>query len=253
GSFNDFFTAVINSQRISDYEKRTVTRINDDKNQIQVEVANRTAEEQQKQAAKARKDAELAQLASAKAAQQDALAYLAQLQAQALQAEQQAEAAVQALQSAINALTLQRNKLGSGRLVWPNDGPISQGFGCNTYWFEPYDSRFCHYPLHFHNGLDIAGPCWSNVVAADSGIAYPQPFMSYGYGNWILVDHGAGMVTLYGHLNQYSVGYRKFVNRGQVIGYEGSTGNSTGCHVHFSVFINNGTWPVNPLTYLPPR
>jgi murein DD-endopeptidase MepM/ murein hydrolase activator NlpD len=257
GSFNDFFTAVIDSRRISAQVKQTVDRVDQQKAQVEADVAAQTSERNQKVAALAVVagrwavvNAALGRLNSERADQQETLDYYAELQAQAQVKEQQAEAAAQALQTAISQLTQQRNRLGSGRLVWPDDGPISQGFGCTVYSFEPYDAS-CPWPHRSHNGLDIAGACGTNILAADTGIAYPQPFMSYGYGNWILVDHGAGMVTLYGHLEQYNVSYGQFVNRGQVIGYEGSTGNSTGCHLHFSVFIRNQA--VNPLAYLPPR
>jgi len=136
---------------------------------------------------------------------------------------------------------------GSGRFIWPESGPITQGFGCTQYTFEPYDPS-CPAPHRFHNGLDIAGPCGNAIVAADSGIAYVEPYQAYGFGNYVIIVHGNGWETLYGHMSGFAIHGGQTVSRGQVIGYEGSTGNSTGCHLHFSVNHNN-TW-VNPLNYL---
>jgi murein DD-endopeptidase MepM/ murein hydrolase activator NlpD len=115
-----------------------------------------------------------------------------------------------------------------------------------TFVFEPYDPS-CP-TRHFHSGLDIAGPCGSPIYAADSGIAHIEPFMPWGYGNYIIIVHGNGWDSLYGHMSGFAVGDGQTVHRGEQIGYEGSTGNSTGCHLHFGI-SRNGAW-VNPLSYL---
>jgi murein DD-endopeptidase MepM/ murein hydrolase activator NlpD len=250
GNFNDFFTAVLNSRRISAKERQTVDEVHHQQDVVQADVDTITTRRLQQQAARDQVNARLADLSAQRTAQQSAYAAYAAAQAKYEQEEQAAMAAQAQLNAAVARLINQRNALAQGKFVWPDPGPISQGFGCTVYSFEPYDAS-CPWPHRFHNGLDIAGPCWTNVVAADGGIAYPQPFMSYGYGNWILVNHGNGFVTLYGHLAAYAVGYGQAVGRGQLIGHEGSTGNSTGCHVHFGV-SRNGQW-VNPLAYLPAR
>src|ERR1035437_850685 len=123
--------------------------------------------------------------------------------------------------------------------------PLSQGFGCTPYMFEPYDPNCPN--RHFHSGLDISDPCGTAIHAADSGIVNTY-YSSYGYGNHILIDHGHGWVSLYGHMSSFVVGNGQTVHRGQLIGYEGTTGNSTGCHLHFEVDLNNN--PQNPLAYL---
>ena len=135
---------------------------------------------------------------------------------------------------------------GSGHFIWPDTGPISQGFGCTPYPFEPYDPSCPQ--KHFHNGLDIAGACGNHIIAADAGIAYIEPFMGNGFGNYIIIVHGNGWQTLYGHLASFAIRSGQTVARGQLIGYEGTTGNSTGCHLHFGV-NHNGQW-VNPRAYL---
>ena len=134
---------------------------------------------------------------------------------------------------------------GNGHFAWPETGPITQGFGCTTYPFEPYDPN-CS-TRHFHSGIDIAAPCGNNITAADSGIAHTY-YSGYGYGNHVIIVHGNGWVSVYGHMAAFVISDGQTVHRGQLIGFEGSTGNSTGCHLHFETDLNNN--PVNPLAYL---
>jgi len=84
------------------------------------------------------------------------------------------------------------------------------------------------------------------VAAAGGTVIYAG--VKGGYGNTLMVDHGGGMVTLYAHQSKFAVGYGASVGAGQVIGYVGSTGDSTGPHLHFEVRIGGG--PVNPSRYL---
>ena len=121
---------------------------------------------------------------------------------------------------------------GTGRLSWPAQGYISSGFGQR--WGK------------LHKGIDIAGG--GNVMAADNGRV---SFVGWdgGYGKTIIIDHQNGMKTLYGHLSSYSVKVGDVVQQGQKIGVKGSTGNSTGVHLHFEV-IQNGA-AQNPMRYLP--
>jgi murein DD-endopeptidase MepM/ murein hydrolase activator NlpD len=86
------------------------------------------------------------------------------------------------------------------------------------------------------------------VVAADSGVVIYADWMG-GYGNAVIIDHGGGVSTLYGHNSELLVGEGQRVNKGQVIARAGSTGYSTGPHVHFEVRLNGS--PTNPLDYLP--
>jgi len=141
----------------------------------------------------------------------------------------------------------------SGKWRWPIDGVITQGFGCTTYPFEPYDPS-CP-SKHFHSGLDIATDYGTPVHAADGGIVHNfTMFCSWGgglcgYGHYVVIVHAGGFTTLYGHLSGYAVGDGVQIDKDTVIGYEGSTGNSTGPHVHFEIDLA-GT-PVDPLAYLP--
>ncbi|MBV9101748.1 MAG: peptidoglycan DD-metalloendopeptidase family protein [Candidatus Dormibacteraeota bacterium] len=252
GSFNSFWADVINGRRISDQELATVDEIHHQQDVIQSDVDAITAQRQQQQAMLGQLAAEQQQLDSQRAVQQAALAFLAYIQAQDQAREQQMQAAAAALDSQIAQLQQEEQLAlaaggGDGRFVWPDSGPISQGFGCTPFAFEPYDPS-CP-SKHFHSGIDIAGACGNSIYAADSGIAYIEPYQSYGYGNYIIMVHGNGWETLYGHMSGFAVGSGQTVHRGQQIGWEGSTGNSTGCHLHFGVNHNN-QW-VNPLAYLP--
>jgi murein DD-endopeptidase MepM/ murein hydrolase activator NlpD len=132
------------------------------------------------------------------------------------------------------------------RFIWPMPkGPISQGFGPSQLSFEPAFAGFAH----FHTGVDIAGPENDPVLAADDGRVVQAAVGSSGYGNYVVLGHANGVTTLYGHLNQILVRPGDQVRQGDAIGLEGSTGYSTGPHVHFEVRLNGV--PVDPLNYLP--
>jgi murein DD-endopeptidase MepM/ murein hydrolase activator NlpD len=93
-------------------------------------------------------------------------------------------------------------------------------------------------------------PFGSPVYAADDGIVALVGTSSSGYGRYVVIAHSGGLDTLYGHLSTALVKVGQKVNQGQTIGLEGSTGNSTGPHLHFELRINNQ--PINPAPYLPP-
>ena len=252
GDFNDFWTQLIDSRRIGSQESLTAQQVQAKESEIQSVVAIIAGQQEQQKTVVAHLQATQAELTQERAAQQDALAALTQLQARDQQLEQAAQAAYDQINSQIAALQAEEQAAlaaggGSGRFSWPDSGPISQGFGCTQYDFEPYDAG-CPYPHRFHNGIDIAGPCGNDITAADSGIAYQEAYQPSGFGNYIIIVHGNGWQTLYGHMSGFAAGNGQQVHRGQLIGWEGSTGNSTGCHLHFGVNHNN-QW-VNPLAYL---
>ena len=98
-----------------------------------------------------------------------------------------------------------------------------------------------------HEGIDIAVPTGTPVAAAASGTVIVAGWMG-GYGNLVVIDHGGGVATAYGHNSGFAVGYGQPVSQGQIVAYAGSTGNSTGPHVHFEVRVNGSA--VDPLGYL---
>ena len=126
---------------------------------------------------------------------------------------------------------------GTGQLLWPCDTHIITGyFGWRTYpWSE------------FHEGMDIGCSYGENIYAAADGQVTIAGWYG-GYGYCVVIYHGNGMSTLYGHNSSINCSVGQIVSRGQVVAYAGSTGWSTGVHCHFEVQIN-GT-PVDPLLYL---
>ncbi|WPD19256.1 murein hydrolase activator EnvC family protein [Thermaerobacter composti] len=138
---------------------------------------------------------------------------------------------------------------GGGRFAWPVPGEyyISSGFG--------YRNHPIYGSVRMHTGVDIdaEGPpdpdpsTWDKVVAAEDGIVVTAGYMS-GYGNAIVIAHDERLSTLYGHLSEIYVGPGTTVRRGQVIGMVGTTGASTGTHLHFEVRVNGQ--PVDPMPYL---
>lgn len=136
---------------------------------------------------------------------------------------------------------------GSATFAWPAPGSIiSQPFGPSPYTFEP---PFDGYP-HFHTGLDLARGLGAPILAAADGVVVVAGFSDVGYGNHIIIAHAGGFLTLYGHLETMLVQPGATVKQGQLIGLMGSTGNSTGPHLHFEVRFNNT--PTDPIPFLPP-
>ena len=173
-------------------------------------------------------------------------------QFQRMLADMQAQRA--ALQAQIASLIHESLRArSSGKWKWPMDGVITQGFGCTSYPFEPYDPSCAS--QHFHSGIDLATDYGTAVHAADGGIVHNFTMGCgwggglCGYGRYVVIVHAGGFTTLYGHLSSWAVGDGVQVDKDTVIGYEGSTGNSTGPHLHFEIDLA-GT-PVDPLAYLP--
>jgi murein DD-endopeptidase MepM/ murein hydrolase activator NlpD len=123
--------------------------------------------------------------------------------------------------------------------LWPVRGQISAGFGQRL---DPFSGEGV-----FHSGVDISVPFGTRVEAPADGIVL-QSSPESGYGNEILVDHGFGITTKYGHLSKMFVVVGQEVKRGQVIGAVGMTGKTTGPHLHYEVIVADT--PVNPTKYL---
>jgi murein DD-endopeptidase MepM/ murein hydrolase activator NlpD len=117
-----------------------------------------------------------------------------------------------------------------GAFAWPLSGIISQGY------------KF------YHKAIDIAAGMGTPILAADSGRIAASGWDASGYGNKVMIDHGNGYITLYGHMSKIAVEAGQSVNRGDVIGYVGSTGRSTGPHCHFEIRAGGGLQ--NPLNFL---
>jgi murein DD-endopeptidase MepM/ murein hydrolase activator NlpD len=144
------------------------------------------------------------------------------------------------------ATTLGRPPSSGAPFGWPIQGAVlTQGFGPSTLWLEPAMFGFAH----FHTGLDLASTN-TRISAAADGVVAVVGSGTTGYGNYVIIVHGGGLVTLYGHMVLTMVRVGQTVTQGQQIGVEGTTGASTGVHLHFEVRLN-GT-PVDPSPFLPP-
>ena len=196
-----------------------------------------------------------AQLQAVRAERVDAMQKIAALGAQIQRELDAMEAQREVLQAQIARLITESLRArSSGKWIWPMDGVITQGFGCSPYVFEPYDPN-CP-SRHFHSGIDIANEYGTPVHAADGGILHNfimtcswNPNWFCGYGRYVIVVHAGGFTSLYGHLSAWALPDGTEILKDTVIGYEGSTGNSTGPHLHFEIDLS-GT-PVDPLAYLP--
>lgn len=168
--------------------------------------------------------------------------FYAKAEAQLLQESSRITSQIQSLMRS-NGKSFSNVKTSTGRFIWPIRGKITSGFGSR---YHPIRRRRIH-----HTGLDIAGPNRGPVHSADGGTVIFAGWKG-GYGRAIMVNHGnrggKNYVTLYGHLSRIAVRTGQNVSQGSVIGYEGSTGYSTGPHLHFEIRINGA--PVNPLKFL---
>ena len=128
----------------------------------------------------------------------------------------------------------------SGTFTWPLPGytSASSAYGWRTH--PIYGTR------KFHKGEDIPAPTGAAIVAAASGTVTTAGWVS-GYGNYTVINHGGGVMTAYGHQSAIYVSVGQTVSAGQTIGAVGSTGNSTGPHLHFEVYVNGATQ--NPMSY----
>ena len=131
-----------------------------------------------------------------------------------------------------------------GKLNWPLKGysmkNLTSSYG---YRRDPITGK----AGAFHNGLDVGAPYGTKIYAAEGGTVVRSSW--YGtYGNCVIIDHGGGLMTLYAHCSGYNVKVGQHVARGDVIAYVGSTGRSTGNHLHCTVFVNGKT--TDPGAYL---
>ncbi len=237
GSQDERITSEVRVAKLRMQETRNATR----RTRAQVAAttraaAERTAEQRavrdrlassQRELATARQD-KRSTLTEVREDKNAALDHVAELQAQSAALS----ARIRSAQSAaiVPAPTGQASAAG---FVWPVHGVLTSGYGWR--WGR------------MHEGIDLAVSNGTPVVAAASGTVIVAGWLG-GYGNLVVVDHGNGVATAYGHNTTVTVGYGQSVAQGQLIAYSGNTGNSTGPHVHFEVRINGA--PVDPLGYL---
>jgi murein DD-endopeptidase MepM/ murein hydrolase activator NlpD len=259
--------AIERDQKSLDEMHRTTTATRYRTDQLRVEVRQQAVRIRQQReelkAAKRRLDALAARTRRIHERQQANYERLGQNRREAAQQLRRQLAAEQRLAADIARLVdeaRRRSQSGSGgaapppmtgAFIWPMNGYVSQEFGCTGFSWEP--------PLgdcaHFHKGIDLVAPLGTPVKAAGSGQVVFTGFNPYDppYDPaWIvIIEHGNGLVTWYAHLQPRiptGAGAGAYVSAGEVIGYEGNTGRSTGAHLHWAV-LRYGNW-VNPRLYV---
>ncbi len=138
-----------------------------------------------------------------------------------------------------NSTTADWVRANSAPNLWPVEGQVTASFGERI---DPFNGEGA-----FHSGVDISANVGSPVIAPADGTITFADFLG-GYGRAVMLDHGHGIATRYGHLSSFAVTAGQYVHRGDTIGYVGTSGRSTGPHLHYEVRINDV--PVNPYKYL---
>ena len=210
----------------------TVERVTEDRNEIEDKKAELVRTRVQLEA----REAELAAARDAKAAALDQVnTNIEQLEGDVSDLQDRIQQQLQAANATAGVEPLQAGPVqgASGGWIWPVNGPLTSGFGYR--WGR------------MHEGIDIAVPEGTPIRAAKAGTVVIAAYTG-GYGNYTCVDHGGGISSCYGHQSSYAVSAGDSVAQGEVIGYSGNTGSSTGPHLHFEIRVNGSA--VDPLGYL---
>jgi murein DD-endopeptidase MepM/ murein hydrolase activator NlpD len=244
-STQDLLTRVSVLKHVAKYDTKKLQEIRDSMTEVE-ELKEKLLEEKAEVVAlKEEQDAKKAVLDGYRAEsqaiidklQKDINSYEAQYKA-AKKAEEAARAAAYRAQTS-GSYSVPSNFVG-GQFAWPSN---------TTLVTSPYGYRV--HPVlgnqRFHSGVDIGAPYGSSIFAANSGTVIVSGYNSGGYGNYVVISHGGGYSTLYAHCSSLLVSAGQQVSKGQVIAKCGSTGMSTGPHIHFEIQLNGKT--TNPMSY----
>ena len=210
----------------------TVERVTEDRNEIEDKKAELVRTRIQLEA----REAELAEARDAKAAALDQVnTNIEQLEGDVSELQDQIQQQLQAATETTGVEPLQAGPVqaAGGGWIWPVNGTFTSPFGFR--WGR------------MHEGIDIAAPEGTPIRAAQAGNVAIAAYTG-GYGNYTCVDHGSGLSSCYAHQSSYAVSVGDSVAQGEVIGYVGNTGSSTGPHLHFEIRVNGGA--VDPMGYL---
>lgn len=242
-SFTDLIRNIQIIKRLTEYDDRVLDEMVAAK---QVIVDNKTKIEQVKAANEEQRGLLTSQKSKLDQKLSERQAKIAQLNADIEQARRiadQEEAAMNQLKRQLNSLLSRGSGTapGGGSLLWPSDSTrtVTSAYGMR---YHPIQQR-----NKMHTGIDIGAAYGTNVLAAEAGKVIMAGWNG-GYGKCVVIDHGNGLSTLYGHNSVLLVSTGQTVTRGQVIAQVGSTGNSTGPHIHFEVLVNGQTR--DPMAYV---
>ena len=235
--FADLLDNAMMVEEIMDYDNQVMDQLIALREQIEEDKAELETARQEQQAAKDEQEAANAKLKSQRS-EVDAL--INQLAAQ----EQDLEAEEAKLQAAANAADAEIAAAERALAAQINNVPSESGFLWPLPGYYNLSSLFAgrRHPitgkLHHHTGIDIPAPAWTHILAAKSGVVTTSTYNS-SYGNYVVVSHSDGTSTLYAHMVQRNCSKGDTVSQGQTIGYVGTTGSSTGNHLHLEVRVNN--------------
>lgn len=257
-SFSDFANRVELLKRIIRSDFNLINEIEAQKKAIEIKKAQLEAQKKELDQLEAQAQQKKNEIAAHQAERQAVLQKAQNDKAAAVQMEQDLQSAsaeiqarIQAREQALQAAVAAQSSgggggdaggnvvVGSGVFSWPVSGPITSPFG---YRVHPIFGTTI-----FHSGIDIGVPEGTVVHAADAGTVISSGWLG-GYGYAVIIDHGNGLQTVYGHNSSLLVSEGQSVSKGQPIAYSGQTGYATGPHVHFEVRVNGS--PVDPMGYL---
>ena len=240
--FSDYLTRLEMVTKIGEKDAATIHELENILHELQAMQKQLETDRGKLQESKFELDNRKAELDEKKAAAAESLAECENLIAQIKAAQADAQAEMEAALEEINKLSASGGIKGSGQLCYPC--PSCTNVSCGFYGYSG------------HNGVDFAngpGLYGASVVAADDGQVVGADYWEYSYGHHVTIDHGNGMKTIYCHMSNINVSVGQNVQKGQVIGGVGCTGNCIprgigGTHLHFGVVVNGGF--VNPFNYL---
>ena len=257
----EFISSYYMMSQINQCDQELLEKI--EKEQAEIEAAKEKLETEKTQVASSKKEKETKNslLKAQKAERQEKVNSLSEEQ-QSLQTDidkyqKQADQVEAEIQAALRKAAEEAARRSGGS---SSGGTGGNGLEFDGSFIWPCDNKIVTSTVkrrwgRMHKGIDI-GARYENVYASASGYAYTLENPS-GYGHYIIIIHGDGYISLYGHLNAFKVSYGQYVSQGQVIAQSGNTGSSTGAHLHFEIrratSISNyfSASPLNPLNYLP--
>ncbi len=236
----DFLTRYDLLQYVVEQDMNLIDSINKAKRALDIKKSELESQKKELLNMREVQEAQRKQLAEQREEKQDILANVRVEKGQYKKALDELERTSRELEELIRR-SQSGEQLGTGIYTWPTPG--------HTNVTSPYGMRY--HPIlktnKLHTGVDFGAPMGAKIVAADSGKVMFVGWQG-GYGQTIIIDHGAGKSTLYAHQSKFAVSSGQSVAKGETIGYVGSTGWSTGPHLHFEVRINGN--PTNPMSYL---
>jgi len=242
-SFSDFLTRVSLVKEIAEYDNNKLNELK--AYAAEVEAIKNELEEENDRLMILKNEADT-QMSNLKAKQAESQRLIDSLKSdidafeKALKAQEAAEAAAREEIRRLTQSSSQNTTYTGGAFAWPS---------VSTYITSPYGTRT--HPVtgrvKTHSGIDVGASHGTNIFAAAAGTVIVSGWNSGGYGNYVVIDHGGGLTTLYAHCSSLLVSSGQKVSRGQVIAKVGSTGMSTGPHLHFEV-LKNGSH-TNPMAY----